>query len=556
MTEVNSQNKVRTFNTQYFMIGSMALLMVSLTLSPYFMSVAQFMMVFFWLCDIVNISFDVQNKKTTSGILKNAFAFIGSCLVRMYKNLIIKIKQFVSNKPALIFASAYFMHIVGMLWTNDFLNGLGDLRIKLPLLILPLIISTMTPLNKKQFHFLLIIYISAIFVNTLISTWVLFKTNVVDTRDISLFISHIRFSLNICLAVFILIYYVFKPGTLFNIPKIVLILLIAWFVIFLFMLKSLSGIVVFIVVAFILTNVKIRDIKQIRIKHVLFSVVFAIPLLIIAYVFSVVKNYTTPEPLLADTLSTYTEMGNPYQHDTINLGIENGRYIGLYVSWDELEEAWNKVSENDFNGLDKRGNKIAYTLIRYLNSKDLRKDASGIRQLSEKDITNVENGVANIIYLNRLNIKSKIFDAVMGYQRLKLHDDPNSNTFTQRIEHWRASIHVIRQHPLFGVGTGDVDRAIRNAYDELNSNLESRWRMNPHNQYFTIAIGFGLIGLAWYIIALVLPVFMLEKQNNYFLWILIAIVGISMFFDDTLNTQAGITFFTCFYFCFAYFNDY
>ena len=49
-----------------------------------------------------------------------------------------------------------------------------------------------------------------------------------------------------------------------------------------------------------------------------------------------------------------------------------------------MEEEWNRVSEMDFKGKTTNGNTIRGTLIRFLTSKGLRKDAAGIRQLTSR----------------------------------------------------------------------------------------------------------------------------------------------------------------------------
>jgi hypothetical protein len=46
-----------------------------------------------------------------------------------------------SNKYIWIFVSLYFLHIAGICWATDTTFGLNDLRIKLPILLLPIIIG-------------------------------------------------------------------------------------------------------------------------------------------------------------------------------------------------------------------------------------------------------------------------------------------------------------------------------------------------------------------------------------------------------------------------------
>ena len=51
------------------------------------------------------------------------------------RNIKEKWSRFTSNKVAVLFVGIWLLHLVGMLWTSDFANGIKDLRIKLPLLL-------------------------------------------------------------------------------------------------------------------------------------------------------------------------------------------------------------------------------------------------------------------------------------------------------------------------------------------------------------------------------------------------------------------------------------
>ncbi len=70
----------------------------------------------------------------------------------------------------------------------------------------------------------------------------------------------------------------------------------------------------------------------------------------------------------------------------------------------------------DYDGKDEKGQELKMTLIRYLNSKGLRKDAEGMDQLDEKDIRNVEQGIANQYYAKKFNLNSRIYKFLWEYQ--------------------------------------------------------------------------------------------------------------------------------------------
>jgi O-antigen ligase len=62
---------------------------------------------------------------------------------------------------------------------------------------------------------------------------------------------------------------------------------------------------------------------------------------------------------------------------------------------------------------------------------------------------------------------------------------------SQRIDYSLNSLAIVRNHPLFGVGTGGFAAAY--AQQVEGSNLEAT--VNPHNEYLNIAVQLGLVGL-------------------------------------------------------------
>ena len=60
-----------------------------------------------------------------------------------------KWQQLKSNKIFWILASLFFLHVIGMTYTENIQRGLDDLRNKMPLLVLPLILFSTKPLSIK-----------------------------------------------------------------------------------------------------------------------------------------------------------------------------------------------------------------------------------------------------------------------------------------------------------------------------------------------------------------------------------------------------------------------
>ena len=260
----------------------------------------------------------------------------------------------------------------------------------------------------------------------------------------------------------------------------------------------------------------------------------------------VIIKYGTPEAVEFSSLEKYTEFGTPYVHDTIRYGIEKGKYVGLYISPIELRHEWNLRSNYSYDGKDAKGQDVRHTLIRYLHSKGLRKNALAVRGLSDIEIRHIENGIANVSYTEHFNINSRIEQMAMGYHNYTKNGDPNASSVMQRIEYWKASMHIIKNNWLTGVGTGDLNEAFDEAYNDLGSNLQDSFRKRSHNQYLAIFIAFGIFGFLWFIFTLIYPGIKTGKFNNYLYVVFVIIIIMSMLTEDTLETQAGATFFAFF----------
>ena len=119
-----------------------------------------------------------------------------------------KFLRFFRNKAAVALAGIWLLHVIGLAWTHDLAEGWKDVRIKLPLLVLPLIFSGQSPLSRKQFRLVADILLLSLLAGSLVSVAVLLgwiDRPVHTVRDIFIFgISHIRFSLFLCVGVYLL----------------------------------------------------------------------------------------------------------------------------------------------------------------------------------------------------------------------------------------------------------------------------------------------------------------------------------------------------------------
>jgi len=533
---MTSKVSIQSYLNQAYLLG-LLMVAVGLTLSPFLMGMSQFWLVIVWIVDAI--------------------------VKRDFKE---KWPRFIHNKAAVLLVLFYLMHVVGLLWTSDFQYAMKDLRVKLPILVMPIVVSGMAPLDRKRFDLLMLVYVLSVFVATIFSSITYWKHDYEDVREISHFISHIRFCLNIVFCIAIILWYIVKTkapkpvegptrtrfpvpafSTRFAVNRYLQYFLVFWFVWQIYIFESLSGYVVFAAVIVVSIVYAFLQWKK-GIGWRIGIGVSAVAVLVVGAVLLVhwVKPLLNVAPVDFDTLEKKTALGNDYWHDTIYNPIEDGKYVGLYYCRTELQEAWNQRSDMPFNGTTTNDENLEATLARYLTSKDLRKDAEGVMTLTDEDIRNIEQGVANYNNWKHPGLQARLSATLFEYGLYRKFNNPNGGSFSQRIEFTRASFHIIRQHPWFGVGTGDVPQAFSQAYDEIHSPLKEEFRFRAHNQYLAVAVAFGLVGLAFFLVVLLYPYFSSKKHRTYLYTVFLCIMLLSMFPEDTLETQAGASLFAFF----------
>lgn len=537
------QASIRPYLNQAYLLGLM-MMAVGLTLSPFLMSLSQFWLVIVWLADALIPPFSGTEAVTLSkegGGIKS------------------KLSRFWHNTPAVLMAAFYLLHVVGLLYTADFQYALKDLRVKLPILILPFILSGMEPLDRKRFNLVMLVYVASVFVATLFSFSAYIKHDYEDVREISRFISHIRFCLNIVLCIAIIGYYlykmrvpgrvvvsVFRPKTALN--QCFMWLTLFWFAYQIFIFESLTGYVALAaVVAFSALYAFLHWQKGRGWRIAMAAAIVLVSTSMAVLIVQKAKPLLKVEAIDFATLDPQTAQGNPYWHDTIYNPVEDGKFVGLYYCQKELQEAWAQRSQVPFDGTTANGENLEATLARYLTSKDLRKDAEGVMALTDDDIRNVEEGVANYNNWVHPGLRSRLSATLFEYNLYRRFNNPNGGSLSQRIEFLRAAFHIIKRHWLFGVGTGDVPRAFSKAYDEIQSPLNDESRFRAHNQYLSVMIAFGVVGLALFVAVLACPFLAARKSRTYLFLAFLCIMALSMFPEDTLETQAGASLFAFFY---------
>jgi len=542
--QFNTGERQPIYITFYFL--SLALLAVSLPLSKYTMSLFQFSTLFFWLWHGADTGFLRKYNKPRRYSPATLLWFLYDVIKAAFVALIKKFILFFRNKAAMAIASLLLLHVIGLLYTTDFNYALKDLRTKLPIFILPLFIATGPKLSTRVFYLIMICFIVAVFGGSIYRLILFLNLPVADPRAITAHTSHIRYSLNAVFAIFIIIF--FLKSKEMSIPglKPVLLLIGAWLIAFMVYMNYSTGILLLSFLSIVLLIYHILKIKSVALQITALAGVAVLLVLPVVYIGTIIFQYQNTPAVEFSKLDKYTPYGNSYYHDTVNFKLKSGKWAGLYICEKELRKAWTDRSTKPLDSLDNNKQILRFTLISYLASKDLRKDADGMNQLTDEDINNIEQGINRYDYNNLQGVRSQIEDFITGYQHYIEKNDPNSGSMVQRFEYWRTSVMLIKQNPLLGVGTGDLPDAFEKQYKSMNSNLSSQNRLRSHNQYLSITVALGIVGLIWFLIVMFYPGIKTRNFNNYFYLIFWIIIMVSMLAEDTIESQEGVTFYVLF----------
>ncbi|MCB0400784.1 MAG: O-antigen ligase family protein, partial [Flavobacteriales bacterium] len=428
--------------------------------------------------------------------------------------------------------------------------GFDDVRKKLALFIIPIFISGFSALEKKEVHFLLKAFVIGVLFSCFWSFCVYFGALdevIVDKREYSRFTSHVRFGLEIAIAVFIAGYFYSKSLTITHKALWIVILLLLLFTLYHF--SFITGTVVVLVTAAILILVfGLRsDKKKIRIPLILG--LCSILLFGTYFVHSSYQDFYANDGVTPIKELDRTPHGGIYERTerTANSKIkENGYFLEKNISWKELEAAWNERSDLNFQGNDLKGNILRHTLIRYITSKGQRKDRQAIESLSQNEIEAIEKGTPNYKYLEMNDFRIRLHKIIWEFDAYQNGRNVNGHSILMRWEYLKVTGHIIKNNFWTGVGTGDVQDSYKSFYRENDSVLEEHYRRRGHNQYLTYFVTLGIAGFLWFLFVLLYPLITQKAYLNYLYISFFSILALSMFTEDTLENQVGIYLFVFF----------
>lgn len=446
-----------------------------------------------------------------------------------------------SSRIILLLLALLALDLLSFLWSADLSYALKDLNAKLPLFLIPVAFVANPFLDGKKRTVLLGAFAAAVLFTSVFNygSYRHWWGNRVydDIRGMSLFLSHIRYSLMVTMSAAICLAWSLKKTMRYWAGF----LLFLWFGYYTYYAQILSGVMTFAGVLAVLLVLEV--IRRKNRTFTIISISFGV-LLTAAITYGLVIFFKPQELKVSlKNLPWTTKEGNRYYYIWENLELENGYPLYYFLCQEEMRREWNKRSELAYDSLDLKGQYVEATIIRYVTSKGLHKDAEGIRALTDADVRNIEKGIPTIVGLN-----GGFLERLEGLKTELFHvKDPNGQSVSQRFIYWQTGLKIIRRHWLAGVGAGDIDRAFQQQYKLDESPLKAENRLRSHNQYISFTISLGIAGLALFLWIIGRFWAVAYRRQNRLALLFMTISILSFLVEDTLETQMGVTFFAFFF---------
>jgi len=454
-------------------------------------------------------------------------------------------KNFTENTSAVGVALLFVLPIVGLLWTSNYDYALWDVRMKLPLLVLPLFISMANPLTQGQFRALVGVYVVAVLIALLWCLQVYWMGSAEIDRDVrnsSVFISHVRFALLIALALGLVVRFAHQSTQ----GRVLILLYALPCLYFIYVIGSVTGVVALTALAVWGVTILIRQQPSSK-RRLVYGASFVLVIaLVTAFFTSSYTRYFSVKDVDLNNLDARSRSGESYEHNLQFPLVENGQYVLIYIARNELYSAWQERSIIHPDSVDGRGHALYGTLIRYMASKGLRKDADGVVALTNDDVRAIELGIPNCNEPHQGGLQKRLNRIFFEWSNYRAGGNPDGHSVMQRLEFWKMAVWIIRNNALIGVGTGDVKDAYREAYQANNSRLDEVYRLRAHNQYLTMWVTYGIVGFLLFVTIVVWPI-LSAKRSSSLNTMIVMLAALSFLTEDTLESQAGVMFMGYFY---------
>ncbi|MES2798912.1 MAG: O-antigen ligase family protein [Bacteroidota bacterium] len=111
---------------------------------------------------------------------------------------------------------------------------------------------------------------------------------------------------------------------------------------------------------------------------------------------------------------------------------------------------------------------------------------------------------------------------------------------TVRVIMWSTSMKLIKEQPVVGVGTGDVNDALMQRNIELGNLASAKRNFNSHNQYLNTIVALGIFGFLPLLLLFLTTIKQAVKYKSMYLLLFATVFALNLLFESMFETQAGV----------------
>ncbi len=442
------------------------------------------------------------------------------------------------KQPWIWFIMAYWFWLwAGVFYSEDSLIALQQVKIQLPLVSWALIYMTSEPFDAGFFKRIIQVFLTGVLLSFIYGLgYQLYKTGFWDARSLSRFMSHIRFSQYQVLGFFLLLYLWHQSSKTKsdNIFAVGLILLSS----IVFFSGEFSAMLMLIFAIPVLIFHKSYNPKW---KWLLGLIVAALLTASLGTISWMYFRYFKIKSVAANKIHSKSRSGRPLIHFAPGSDAEGGVFIYQNIQMEELKKSWNARCPDDTFSFSPAHNLIRYeVLIRYLASMQELKDSAGVSHLSSIDLGNIKSGYHFQQERNWIPILKRCYELLREINDLQLNKDVNGHSIWIRYYFWKTGLLAFKQTNLWiGTGPGDIQSDMNRIYKQQIQIKPTEYK-KPHQQFITLLLGSGFIGLMLFSGICLYPFFRFSIKSNPFILYWLALC-LGLCYEDTVTSQAGVS---------------
>jgi O-antigen ligase len=148
--------------------------------------------------------------------------------------------------------------------------------------------------------------------------------------------------------------------------------------------------------------------------------------------------------------------------------------------------------------------------------------------------------ISSTMYVVSPTLRNKASYMNKDVSRFKDGKDVNNYSDGNRLLSWQMAWRIGNEHPLIGVGIGDVLDKMTHIYTTEYPAISEKNRLIPHSQFLYIFAGCGWLGMLWFLAACFYPYLDVRLRNATLFMIFNTIIVTSFISESTLEIQLGV----------------